>query len=173
MQKIEKVLYFADDGTPFEENRAACEVYEKLCIHYRRLFVRGDIMFWDHYENYMNYKFAEYAYKDDNCSYLDYIIKTLKTSCGYFIINEVPEGMVLEDVWEWLSKSCCIGEFDLSRIKTDYQFGDLIAFDQQDSRFHNFSLVARRTAEVEKRIKVKVANEAIKYRALAEELVND
>jgi hypothetical protein len=81
--------------------------------------------------------------------------------------------MTLDDVWEDLSKACCIGEFDLKRLKADYQFGDIIAFEPQDCRFHNFSLVARRTSEIEKRLKVKVANETIKYGAHAEDLVND
>jgi hypothetical protein len=173
MQKVEKVLYYADDGTPFEENRTACEIYEQLCARYRKLLVRGDIMFWDHCENYLNFKFYEYTYNDSTGSYLDNLLKTLKTSCGYFIINEVPGGMTLDDVWEYLSKACCIGDFDLKRLKADYQFGDLIAFEQQDCRFHNFSLVARRTSEIEKRIKIKVANEALKHKTVLEELRND
>ena len=48
-------LYFADDGTPFKENKDACKIYDELCQKYKLWLGRGTIMFWDGYEEYMNF----------------------------------------------------------------------------------------------------------------------
>ena len=38
------VSYFADDGTPFEQNKDACKIYEELC--YDKNFPLGTIFDW-------------------------------------------------------------------------------------------------------------------------------
>ena len=150
-------LYFADDGTPFKENKDACKIYDELCQKYKLWLGRGTVMFWDRYEKYMNFDLMDYTFQDKKCS-LDRIRETLIESCGFIIINVSRDDDNFEDIFEFVSKYCGFGETEERKIKSDYQEGDLLAFDLSDCRFHNFSLVSRRTAELDDRLKLELAN---------------
>lgn len=153
-------LYFADDGTPFKENKDACQIYDKICQKYKLWIGRGKVMFWSHQEKYMNFDIMDYTFKDDKC-YLDWLRDTLTSTCGFVVINAARTDEDFEELFEFVSKYCGFGESEERKIKPDYQEADLLAFDSQDCRFHNFSLVARRTAEIHERLNLEVANVAM------------
>ena len=67
------VFYFADDGTPFNQDRDACEHYDRFCLKIKNWLQKGIIKFWDGSETYMNPKLIDYTFVD-NLYYLDILL---------------------------------------------------------------------------------------------------
>ena len=155
-------LYFADDGTPFKENKDACEIYDQICRKYRLWLGRGTVMFWSPQEEYMNLELMDYTFADNLC-YLDWLKKRL-SYCHFIVVHSQPGEEAWDDLWEFVSKYCPLSEAESIKLRQDYIEGDLIAYDTHDCKFHNFSLVARRTAEMHERLNLNVANVAMANR---------
>ena len=66
------VFYFADDGTPFNQDRDACEHYDRFCLKIKNWLQKGIIKFWDGSETYMNPKLIDYTFVDNNVSFQYY-----------------------------------------------------------------------------------------------------
>ena len=164
------VAYFADDGTPFKQNKDACEIYDKLCAKTKNWLRRGTVMFWDGSETYMNFELIDYTFADNLC-YLDWLKKRLQY-CHFIIVNSQPGEEAWEDLWEFVSKYCPISESESIKLKRDYKEGDLLAYDVPDCKFHNFSLVARNTDIIHNRLKLNLANHAMANRDKWEEISN-
>lgn len=164
------ISYFADDGTPFEQNKEACEIYDKLCAKTKTWLRRGTVMFWDALETYMNFDLIDYTFKDKTC-YLDWLKKQL-SCCHFIVINSQPGEEVWEDLWEFVYKYCPMSEVERVKLSRDYQEGDLLAYDVHDCKFHNFSLVARNTEITHSRLKLNLANHAMANRDKWEEISN-
>lgn len=158
MREETVVSYFADDGTPFKQNKEACIIYENLCTKVKSWLHKGTIMLWDGSESYMNPELLEYTFTD-GLNYFDWLKKRLQYS--YFIkIKSQPGKEDWEELWEFVFKYCPLSESELIKLKRDYVEGDLLGYDV-DCRFHNFSLVSRRTAEVCDRLNASLARFAL------------
>ena len=142
-------LYFADDGTPFKENKDACKIYDELCRKYKNWLVRGVVKFWDGDEQYLNPELIDYTFADNLC-YLDWLKKRLQY-CHFITLEAQPGDELWETLWEFVSKFCPLSDSERTKLERDYSTGDLLAYDI-DCRFHNFSLVARNTEEIYKRL---------------------
>lgn len=164
------VAYFADDGTPFKQNKDACEIYDRLCAKIKTWLRRGTVMFWDGSETYMNFELIDYTFADNLC-YLDWLKKRLQY-CHFIVVNSQPGEESWEDLWEFVSKYCPLSEGESRKLRQDYKEGDLLAYDA-DCRFHNFSLVARNTEIIHSRLKLNLANHAMANRDKWEEISND
>ena len=152
-------LYFADDGTPFKENKDACKIYDELCQKYKRWLGRGTVMFWNGSEEYMNFELMDYTFADNLC-YLDWLKKRLQY-CHFIVVNSQPGEEAWEDLWEFVSKYCPLSENESIKLKCDYNEGDLLAYDVHDCKFHNFSLVARNTEIIHNRLNQNLAKIAL------------
>ena len=150
------VFYFADDGTPFNQDRDACEHYDRFCLKIKNWLQKGIIKFWDGSETYMNPKLIDYTFVD-NLYYLDWLKKRL-SYCYFIVINSQPGEDIWEDLWEFVSKYCPMSESEKIKIRRDYKKDDLIAYDVYDCKFHNFSLVTRNTEAIYDRLKLKLTD---------------
>lgn len=143
-------LYFAEDGTPFNQDKEACEYYENFCIKIKTWLQKGLIRFWDGSETYLNSKLINYTFTNNLC-YSDWLKKRL-SYCYFIIISSQPGEELWEDLWEFVSKYCPMSESERIKISRDYKKDDLIAYDVYDCKFHNFSLVARNTETIYDRL---------------------
>lgn len=78
------VKYVADDGVAFKD-KLDCLNYEKLCKKYKKWLAAGKVVFWDHYEKYINFDLCEC---DEGVNYLDWLKKRLSTGIGYINISK-------------------------------------------------------------------------------------
>lgn len=168
--KTETVVnYFADDGTPFKQNKDACEIYDKLCAKTKTWLRKGTVMFWDGSESYMNFELIDYTFADNLC-YLDWLKKRLQY-CHFIVVNSQPGEPAWDDLWEFVSKYCSISDAESNKFRQDYKEGDLIAYDI-DCKFHNFSLVARNTEAIHNRLKQNLVDHAMANKDKWEEISN-
>ncbi len=135
------VSYFADDGTPFEQNKDACKIYEDLCHKYKTLLYKGDVMFWNHYSKYINLDLVDYTFANDT-AYLDWLLNRLRTECGYIVVNVHPCSAEWTEAWEFAKLYGNMGS-ECDRIEKTYQVGDLLAYDERDCKWHNVSYMSR------------------------------
>ena len=163
------VSYFADDDTPFGQNKDACVIYDELCTKIKNWLRRGTVMLWDGSETYMNFELIDYTFADKLC-YLDWLKKRLQY-CHFLVVNSQPGKEDWDELWEFVSKYCPLSEGESIKLKQDYMEGDLLAYDA-DCRFHNFSLVARNTAVIHDRLRLNLANHAMANRDKWEEITN-
>lgn len=154
MREEQFTEYIADDGTPFEQNKEACIIYENLCVKVKNWLHKGIIMFWDGFESYMNFELLEYTFAD-RLNYFDWLKKRLQY-CHFIRINSQPGNEGWEELWEFVSKYCLLSESESIKLKQDYIEGDLLAYDV-DCRFHNLSLITRKTTEVYNRLNSSLA----------------
>jgi hypothetical protein len=154
MREETVVSYFANDGTPFKQNKEACIIYENLCVKVKNWLHKGTIMLWDGSESFMNPELLEYTFAD-KLNYFDWLKKRLQY-CYFIRVNSQPGKESWEDLWEFVSKYCPLSESESIKLKQDYIEGDLLAYDV-DCRFHNFSLVTRKTTEVYDRLNSSLA----------------
>lgn len=154
--------YIADDGTPFNENKEACKNYEDLCHKIKLLLGKGTVMFWDHYEKYMNFDLYEYTFQNET-SYLDWLLNRLSADCGYIVVNVHPCSAEWADVWEITKLYSGMGN-EAIRIENTYQEGDLLVYDCLDRKWHNISLVERNYKATKERLNLAVANLAMANR---------
>lgn len=161
------VHYFAEDGTPFDTNKLACQSYETLCIKYKKWLQDGKVMFWDHYENYINFELCDYTFTDNIC-YLEWLRKKLSKDVGYLIIHEHPCSEAWTDIWDFVVSYCIIDKDVAKKIENTYCEGDMLNFDVCDGKFHNIDLVTRRAKAVKERIMNAVASDFIKRHSVEE-----
>jgi hypothetical protein len=71
MHKEVKELYFADDGTPFEENKEACEVYDTLYYKLYKMIEHGKVLFWNYSGKFVRDQLLNYKWNtvDKLCYY--------------------------------------------------------------------------------------------------------
>lgn len=161
------ITYFADDETPFKHDKEACEYYDNLCTKIKTWLRNGTVMFWDGSEAYMNLKLVDYTFTDNLC-YLDWLKKRL-SYCYFIVINSQPGEDAWEGLWEFVIKYSPLTKLEKIKFEKDYQEGDLIAYDITDCNFHNFSLVARNTEIIYKRLKLNLVNTAMENKDKWEE----
>ena len=155
------VNYFAEDGTPFEQDKDACIVYENFCKTFKEWLVKGTVMFWNHYSKYLNFDLLDYTFVD-NTSYSDWLLKRLKTECEYLVINVHPCSDEWTDVWNFIKLSTNMGSECLLLEKT-YCIGDLLNHNEADHKWHNASLFQRNVAKKQEELMNDVAAKGIDY----------
>lgn len=143
--------YIADDGTPFVENKLACQQYEMLCNKYKDWLRTGKVMFWSHCGEYLNFDLCEYTFTDRVC-YLDWLKKQLSTGIGYLIIHTQPGEDTWDSIWEFVVKYCVIDSDTVRKIEASYKKGDMLNYDANDCRFHDIDFVVRNAAEMKEKI---------------------
>lgn len=150
------VKYIADDGVSFKD-KLDCLYYEKLCEKYKNWLADGKVMFWDHYENYVNYDLLA---GQEGTNYLDWLKKRLSTGIGYIKINENPCSNGWISVWEFVVKFCNFDTAEKELIAPTYCEGDLLNYDPRDCSFHNIDLVIRNAAATKERMMKDLAHKA-------------
>lgn len=150
------IKYIADDGTAFKD-KLDCLNYEKLCEKYKKWLADGKIMFWDHYEKYINFDLCK---GDEGANYLDWLKKRLSTGIGYIIINEHPCGSSWSSIWEFVVTYCLFDNTTAKKIEPTYREGDLLSYDPNDCRFHNIDLVIRNATAAKERMMKDLAHKA-------------
>ena len=156
------VSYFADDGTPFEQNKDACKIYEELCQKYKTWLRRGDVMFWNHYSKYINFDLIDYTFANDT-AYLDWLLNRLRTECGYIVVNVHPCSAEWSAIWEFAKLYGNIGS-ECDKIEKTYCVGDLLNYDERDSKWHNLSLLQRNVTRLQENLMNDVAAKGIELR---------
>lgn len=151
MRTETKELYFADDGTPFEQNMLACIKYDHICAQYKEWLRSGKVMFWSKEEQYLNYDLIEYEYQN-NTNYLDWL-KNRLNNIGFIVIDSQEDQEDWQDIWEFVISNTALSTREQIKIPIFYEAGDLLAFDCQDCLFHNMSLVIRNATACDKRLK--------------------
>lgn len=150
------VKYVADDGVAFKD-KLDCLNYEKLCEKYKKWLADGKVMFWDHYEKYINFDLCK---GDEGVNYLDWLKKRLSTGIGYIRINEHPCGSGWSSIWEFVVKYCLFDNTTAKKIEPTYCEGDILSYDYTDCRFHNIDLVIRNAAATKDRMMKDLAHKA-------------
>lgn len=160
--------YIADDGTPFVENKLACQQYEMLCNKYKDWLRTGKVMFWSHCGEYLNFDLCEYTFTDRVC-YLDWLKKQL-SNIGYMIIHSQPGDEDWDFLWEFVVKYCAIDSGTARKIEASYQKGDMLNYDEQDYRFHDIDFVVRNAKEIKDKLIDTIASDFIKRHMVKEEI---
>lgn len=156
MREETVVKYIADDGVAFKD-KLDCLNYEKLCEKYKKWLADGKVMFWDHYEKYINFDLCK---GKEGVNYLDWLSRQLYGGVGYIVINENPCSSAWISIWEFVVKFCNFDEADIRRIEPTYCEGDLINYDSSDCGFHNIDLVIRNVAAARDRLMKDLAHKA-------------
>ena len=155
------VNYFAEDGTPFEQDKNACIVYENLCKTYKEWLAKGIVMFWNHYSKYLNFDLLDYTCTNNN-SYLDWLRERLSTECGYLVINVHPCSNEWTDVWNFTKLYTNMGS-ELLLLEKNYCIGDLLNYNEADCKWHNASLFQRNVTKKQEDLMNDVAAKGISY----------
>lgn len=142
MQSETVTLYYAEDGTPFKDNKLACEAYEKCCVKIRQLIMSSKIKFWSSSgKRLINELLDIYSFdKETKKCYLDKVKDVLKNGCEFFSIylnREEYENLcefdaAFESVWEITQKYLRIDDCDLRMIKHYYNNGDVCQYDSHN-----------------------------------------
>jgi hypothetical protein len=156
MREETVVKYIADDGVAFKD-KLDCLNYEKLCEKYKKWLADGKVMFWDHYEKYLNFDLCTGT---AGTNYIDWLKMRLTSAIGYITINEHPCCSGWTAVWEFVTKFCSFDEDDIRRIEPTYREGDLLSYDPNDCRFHNIDLVIRNANVAKERMMKDLAHKA-------------
>lgn len=163
MYKETKELYFADDCTPFEENKEACEVYDVLYHKLYKMIEYGRVLFWNSKGELVWDKLLSYKWNtNDKLCYYDWLKKQLY-NIAYFRIVVDRNTAEFEEVWNLLRCLLC---FDSSRepvLYANYQTGDLCAFDENLCRYVNQSDITRRKHELEEVLDSAIPEEFKKF----------
>lgn len=165
MKKLTKEHYFADDGTPFEENKEACEVYDALYHKVYRMIYLGRVLFWNYKGELMNHNPKIYGYTwnaDDKLCYYDWLKKQLRNIAYFRICADIntPE---FNELWGLLNG---LLNFNSSRTDTlfdNYQTGDTCMFDNYTCRYVNQDDVARRFIKVREELDAVVPKDFEKF----------
>lgn len=154
MHKETRELYFADDGTPFEECKEACEVYDALYHKCYNMIEYGKVLFWNYKGELIRSQLLSYTWnKDDKLCYYDWLKKQLN-NIKYFRINTDRTSTEFDDVWDLLR-----GLLDLynSRERTlynNYETGDVCVLDEHTCRYVNQDDIVRSFAKIKKKLDV-------------------
>ena len=156
------VEYIADDGTPFNTDRYACQQYEVLCQKYKEWLRTNKVVFWSHYKKYMNPDLTEYSFGEgDGVNYLDWLKQRLPYGCGHVVINEHPCSGAWAEVWEFVTKFLAMDSSTIHKLEPTYRLGDILSFDERDCKFHNIDYVARNVMALRKSLSLDCADSSI------------
>ena len=163
MRKELKELYFADDGTPFEENKEACEAYDIVYHKVYKMIWHGRVLFWNYNNEFFNDKLLTYKWNEkDKLCYYDWVKKQLENiSCIKIVVD--PHTPEFDEVWGLL---CGLVNFDNSRVRLlyeHYETGDLIMFNQHTCRYENVSDIVRSTKRIQKELDAAIPEEVKKF----------
>ena len=152
MRKETKELYFADDGTPFEENKEACKAYDILYHKCHTMIEYGKVLFWNYKGELVRTQLLSYIWnKDEQLCYYDWLKKQLY-NIAYFRINTDTTTPEFEEVWGLLRG---LLNLDTSREHTlynNYETGDLCMFDESICRYVNQDDVVRSFTRIKKEL---------------------
>ena len=159
MYKETKELYFADDNTPFEENKEACEVYDALYLKLHKLIRHGRVLFWNYkgepvWDQLLGYKWNT----TDKLCYYDWLKKQLY-NIAYFRIIADRDTAEFDEIWDLLRG---LLNFDKSRepaLYVNYKTGDLCAFDESICRYINQSDIIRNWLALEEMLNLVIPEE--------------
>lgn len=161
MKTETKKLYFADDGTPFGENREACEAYDQ--VYHKVYKMNGRVLFWNYKNEFFNAKLLTYKWNEkDKLCYYDWVKKQLENiSCIRIVVDiQTPE---FNEVWDLL---CGLVNFDNSRehqLYNNYETGDLIILNPHTCRYENVSDIARSYTRIQKELDEAIPEEVKKF----------
>lgn len=163
MKKETKELYFADDGTPFEENKEACEAYDIVYHKVYKMIEYGKVLFWNYKGELIWSQLLNYTWnKDDQLCYYDWLKKQLK-NIGYFRVTVATGTAEFEEVWSLLHG---LLNLDSSRERTlynNYETGDICMFDAYICRYVNQDDVCRSYTRIKKELDSVVPEEFKKF----------
>lgn len=150
MTEKKLVSYFADDGTPFGENKEACEAYDTVYKKVYKMIWHGRVLFWTYKNEFFNDKLLTYQWNDtDKLCYYDWVRKQLENIGSIRIVADTgtPE---FEEIWGLL---CGLVNFDSSRerqLYNNYETGDLLMLNPHTCRYENVSDLARSYTAIQK-----------------------
>ncbi len=163
MHKVRKELYFADDGTPFEENREACEAYDIVYHKVYKMIWYGRVLFWNYKNEFFNAKLLNYKWnKDDKLCYYEWVKKQLKNiACVRIVVDKnEPE---FEEVWGLLMGLLNVKHSNVNQLYANYETGDLMMYEPYLQRYVNQSDIIRNTTRIEKELDAAIPEEVKKF----------
>lgn len=147
MRSENVTLYYADDGTPFKDNKLACEAYEKICRKTRQLIMSGKLKFWGPLEastgkgKYLLNELLDFEGFDSKkrLCYLDWLRQQLKQVKFFAICLKTYKEAVdeLDECWEFLQKYLKIDDCDLRIIKSHYEICDVCEYWDENCAWTN------------------------------------
>jgi hypothetical protein len=150
MRNEQTVKYFAEDNTPFGEDREACLKYEALCKSYKGFISKGLVQFWHHSGKFLNPELIDFVYTDKTC-YLDWLKSRLST-CGYVSVLLDPQSPDWDAVWEFIVEYLRMDRSSSQQLVKHYVAGDLLVFEAYDCCFHNATQANREYSRVVARL---------------------
>lgn len=146
MRSENVTLYYADDGTPFKDNKLACETYEKICHRTKQLIMSGKLKFWGTLDTstgkckYLLNELLDFGFnpKEKLC-YLDWLRQQLKQVRFFAICLKNYKEAVdeLDECWEFLKNYLKIDDCDIRIIKTHYQNCDVCQYVEENCAWTN------------------------------------
>lgn len=152
MYKERKELYFADDGTPFEENRLACEAYDYVYHKIYSLIEYGKVLFWNYKCELVNKNLLDHKWNtEDKLCYYDWLKKQLE-HVAYFTILIGTDTSEFEEAWGLVTGLLCLGSSKVDKLYAKYRPGDLCMFDTQSCRYINQDDIVRETQALKEQL---------------------
>ena len=162
MKTETKKLYFADDGTPFGENKEACEAYDQVYHKVYKMIWYGKVLFWTYKNEFFNEKLLSYKWNEkDKLCYCDWVKKQLENiSCIRIMTEQLPE---FDEIWDLL---CGLVNFDHSQerqLYNRYVSGDLIMLNPHTCHYENVSDISRAIMETQKTLDATIPEDVKKF----------
>ena len=150
MRSEVKELYFADDGTPFEENKEACEVYDHLYHKVYQMIEYGKVLFWNYKGELVRSQLLNYTWNaDDKLCYYDWLMKCLH-NIAYFRISVNTETAEFDEIWGLLCGLLDLKGSKERNLYNHYRTGDTCVFDSYICKYINQDDVIRNFNETKK-----------------------
>lgn len=163
MKTETKELYFADDGTPFEQNKEACEAYDKVYHKVYKMIWYGKVLFWTYKNEFFNEKLLSYQWNEkDKLCYYDWVKKQLENISCIRIVADTQTSE-FDEIWDFLRG---LVNFDNSRerqLYNNYETGDLIMLNPYTCRYENVSDLARSYIRIQKELDEAIPEEVKKF----------
>lgn len=143
MYKETRELYYADDGTPFEENKEACEVYDALYHKCFEMIEHGKVLFWNYKGELVRSQLLSYRWnKEDKLCYHDWLKKQLN-NIMYFRINTDRASAEFDEVWNLLRSVVDFGNSRERILYNNYETGDICMLDELAHKYVNQDDIVR------------------------------
>lgn len=163
MHKELKELYFADDGTPFEENKEACEAYDIVYHKVYKMIWYGRVLFWNYNNEFFNDKLLTYKWNEkDKLCYYDWVKKQLE-NIGCIRVVADPGTPEFDEVWDLLCGLVDLSNSREQQLYSNYKTGDLILLNPGTHRYENVSDIARCTEMIQKELDAAIPEEVKKF----------
>jgi hypothetical protein len=163
MQKITKELYFADDGTPFKEDKEACEAYDHVYHKAYRMICYGKVLFWTYKGEFFNDRLLTYKWNEkDKLCYYDWLKKQLKNiNCIQIIADtKTPE---FDEIWDMLCEFVNFGDSYEQHLYNSCETNDLIMFNPSTCRYENVSDMSRNVERIKQELDEAIPEEFRKF----------